>query len=113
MTNVVNKPDHAMEIDFLYSLSDEDARSRLEILGAYLSNRHGIKVSWLDSSRARFSGRYLVVRIEGELTLGESHARFRGEDPGFLWRNRAKDYIQSKLAKYLDPAAVVAELPTS
>jgi len=102
-----------MEIDFLYSLSDQDARARLDLLAQYLSNRHKIQVTWLDDARAQFSGRYLVVKIDGELTLGGGHARFQGEDPGFLWRNRAKDYIQGKLAKYLDPTAVVAELPTS
>jgi hypothetical protein len=101
-----------MEIDFPYSLSDQDARSRLERLGRYLSNRHGIQVNWLDGARARFSGRYLVVKIDGELTLGSGHARFLGEDPGFLWRNRAKDYIQGKLAKYLDPTTEPAQLPT-
>jgi len=100
-----------MEIDFPYSLSDQDARSRLEILGEYLSNRHGIKVTWLDDSRARFIGKYLVVKIEGELTLGSGHARFRGEDPGFLWRNKAKEYIQNKLAAYLDPKAIAGALP--
>jgi hypothetical protein len=102
-----------MEIDFSYSLSDQDARSRLELLATYLTNRHGIKVSWLDAARAKFAGKYLVVKIEGELTLGDGHARFRGEDPGFLWRNRARDYIQGKLAKYLDPKAAVGELPIS
>jgi hypothetical protein len=30
-----------------------------------------------------------------------------------LWRNRAKDYIQSKLAKYLDPNTPADQLPTS
>jgi hypothetical protein len=101
-----------MEIDFPYSLSDQDARSRLELLGRYLSNRHGIQVNWVDEVRARFSGKYLVVKIDGELTLGSGHARFRGEDPGFLWRNRAKDYIQGKLAKYLDPTTEATKLPT-
>ena len=101
-----------MEIDFPYSLSDQDARSRLDRLSKYLSNRHGISVSWLDDTRARFSGKYLVVKIDGELTLGGGHARFKGEDPGFLWRNRARDYIQGKLAKYLDPTAQPEQLPT-
>ena len=101
-----------MEIDFRYALSDEDALSRLEILGAYLSNRHGIKVTWLDGGRARFTGKYLVVKIDGELTLANGHAQFKGEDPGFLWRNRAKDYIEKKLAKYLDPDVQPAQLPT-
>ncbi len=106
-----------MEIDFQYTLSDDDARSRLELLAKYLSNRHGIQVTWLETTpaatRARFHGKYLVVRIDGELVLGGGRARFHGEDPGFLWRGRAKDYIQGKLQKYLDPNATPAELPTS
>jgi predicted GNAT superfamily acetyltransferase len=102
-----------MEIDFPYALSDQDARSRLELLAAYLNNKHGIQVTWLDAGRARFHGKYLVVKIDGELTLGNGHAQFKGEDPGFLWRNRAKDYIQGKLAKYLDPKIAATQLPTS
>ena len=102
-----------MEIDFRYALSDEDARSRLEILGQYLGNKHGIQVTWADRTRARFSGKYLVVKIDGELTIANGLAQFRGEDPGFLWRNRAKEYIQGKLAKYLDPKIEASSLPTS
>jgi hypothetical protein len=102
-----------MEIDFQYSLPDPDAKSRLEILGEYLGNKHGIKVTWVDAGRAKFTGKYLVVKIDGELSIGNGRAQFKGEDPGFLWRSRAKDYIQSKLAKYLDPGLQLAELPTS
>jgi len=102
-----------MEIDFPYALSEDDARSRLEILGKYLANRHGIQVTWLDGGRAKFHGRYLVVKIDGELSMGGGHARFKGEDPGFLWRGKAKSYIEGKLAKYLDPAATTSDLPTS
>jgi hypothetical protein len=102
-----------MEIDFPYALSEADAKARLELLGQYLANRHGIKVSWLDDRRASFTGKYLVVKIVGELTLADGRARFKGEDPGFLWRSRAKDYIQGKLEKYLDPNASPADLPTS
>jgi hypothetical protein len=102
-----------MEIDFPYSLSDQDAQARLQILANYLANRHGIKVTWVDPTRAKFNGKYLVVKIDGELSMGSGHARFKGEDPGFLWRNRAKDYIQEKLATYLDPQTDVAKLPTS
>ena len=102
-----------MEIDFPYELSDQDARSRLDILAQYLANKHGIKVTWVDPAKAKFSGKYLVVRIDGELTFGGGRAKFRGEDPGFLWRGRAKDYIQNKLATYLDPKATPDQLPTS
>ncbi|MBL9019364.1 MAG: polyhydroxyalkanoic acid system family protein [Myxococcales bacterium] len=100
-----------MEIDFPYVLSDQDAKDRLDVLGQYLHNKHGIKVSWVEEKRARFSGKYLLVKIEGELSLGNGRAQFKGEDPGFLLRARAKDYIQGKLAKYLDPKVSLAELP--
>lgn len=102
-----------MEIDFPYTVSDQDARARLDVLGKYLANKHGINVTWPDTAKAKFSGKYMVVRIEGELTLGNGHARFRGEDPGFLWRGRAKEYIQNKLAAYLDPKTPLDKLPTS
>jgi len=101
-----------MQIDFQYVLPDTEARARLELLGTYLANRHGIKVTWVDDEHARFSGKYLVVRIDGQLTMKGGKGQFKGEDPGFLWRGRAKDYIQKKLAKYLDPQANPAELPT-
>lgn len=100
-----------MEIDFPYVLSDQDAKVRLDLLGQYLHNKHGIKVTWVDEQRARFSGKYLMVKIEGELSMGNSRALFKGEDPGFLLRARAKDYIQGKLAKYLDPKIAVSDLP--
>ena len=100
-----------MEIDFPYVLSDQDAKLRLDVLGQYLHNKHGIKVTWVDENRARFSGKYLLVKIEGELSVGNSRAQFKGEDPGFLLRARAKDYIQGKLKKYLDPQVPLAELP--
>ena len=102
-----------MEIDFPYAVSEADARARLEILGQYLVNRHGIKVTWVDATRARFSGKYLLVKIEGDLSMGNGRAQFKGEDPGFLLRGRAKEYIHNKLAAYLDPKTAVSDLPTS
>jgi Putative polyhydroxyalkanoic acid system protein (PHA_gran_rgn) len=101
-----------MEIDYKYALSDTDARARLEILGQYLQNKHGIKVAWIEDQKAKFTGKYLVVKIDGELTIRNGLAQFRGEDPGFLWRGRAKEYIQSKLEKYLDPKVTSDDLPT-
>lgn len=101
-----------MEIDYQYTLSDQDAKERLDVLGKYLENKHGINVTWVDENRARFSGKYLVVKIEGELAVGNSHAVFKGEDPGFLLRSRAKDYIQGKLRDYLNPKTALTDLPS-
>ncbi len=100
-----------MQIDYPHQLGRDEARARLELLGAYLQNRHGIQVTW-NGDRAAFKGRYLVVKFSGELTYGDDIVQFRGEDPGMLWRKRAVAYITGKLNRYLDPAVPVEQLPT-
>ncbi len=100
-----------MQIDYKHTLADDDARARLHVLGEYLHNRHGIKVAWLDPDRATFSGKYLVVKIDGELSAAPGLVKFRGHDPGFLWRKRATEYIEGKLNFYLDPTKPLDTLP--
>ena len=99
-----------MQIDYEHKLSKEDARARLEALGDYLRNRHGIAVTW-DGDSAAFKGRYLVVKVSGQLTFGDSSVHFRGEDPGMLWRKRAIKYLTGKLDRYLNPSTPIDELP--
>jgi len=98
-----------MHIDFKHGLPDADARARLEALGEYLSNKHGIQVTWADG-KARFNGRYMVVKIEGEMSLGTGVIHVRGQDPGILWRKRAVSYLEGKLETYLDGRTPIAEL---
>ncbi len=99
-----------MEINYKHELPVGDARARLEVLGEYLHNRHGIKVTWT-GDRAQFAGKYLVVKINGEMRVEGDLVLFRGEDPGFLWRKKATAYIEQKLKKYLDPRMTLSELP--
>jgi hypothetical protein len=102
-----------MEIEYPYApMSETDARARLDLLGRYLTNRHGIAVTWLDDTRAKFNGKYLLVKIEGELAMGNGKAVFKGVDPGWPLRKKAEDYIRGKLAAYLDPKTPVSALPT-
>ncbi|HPH69827.1 MAG TPA: polyhydroxyalkanoic acid system family protein [Kofleriaceae bacterium] len=100
-----------MEIDYKHALPEADARARLERLGTYLTSKHGIKVDWT-GPKAKFNGKYLVVKIDGELAVAPGVVTFRGVDPGFLWRKKATEYIQGKLEKYLDPKVPLSELPT-
>jgi len=100
-----------MQIDYPHKLGRDEARARLELLSAYLHNRHGIQVTW-NGDRAAFKGKYLVVKFSGELTFGDDLVQFRGEDPGMLWRKRAVAYITGKLNRYLDPAVPLEQLPT-
>ncbi len=100
-----------MKFDHPHTLDREDARTRLVKLGEYLTNRHRIKVSWA-GDKGRFSGKYLVVQIDGELFLGDGVVQVTGKDPGFLWRRRAEDYLKRKLRSYLDPSVAADSLPT-
>ncbi len=101
-----------MVFDYPHKLPVEDARARLEALSEYLTNRHGIQVTW-DGDSARINGKYMVVKIEGEMTLTPTDVKVKGKDPGMLWRKKAKDYLHGKLAKYLDPNTALADLPRS
>ncbi len=100
-------------IDHPHSLPIDDARARIRALGEYLSAKHGINVSWSGENLAKIAGKYLVVSIEGSVTVEDKRVRFEGKDPGMLWRGKAKDYLSAKLAKYLNPATKLEDLPRS
>lgn len=100
-----------MQIEYRHGLGKEEARARLEALGEYFGNRHGIRVDWTGPDRATFKGKYMVVSIEGELELTDDKATFAGKDPGRLWRKKAQNYIQGKLEAYLDPQTPLDRLP--
>jgi len=101
----------AFSIDYDHSLSIEDARARIHALGEYLSNKHGIGVTWTGDDQAKISGKYLVVTIEGTVNVEAKSVRFEGKDPGMLWRGKAKDYLTNKLQKYLDASTPIDSLP--
>jgi hypothetical protein len=101
----------SFELKYAHGLQAADARARLVALGEYLSNKHGLGVTWLNDDEAKVTGKYLVVSIEGMLRLSGDNAEFTGKDPGMLWRGKAREYLLGKLKKYLDPATPVTALP--
>jgi len=103
----------AFEIDYKHDLPRDDARARIKALGEYLVNKHGIDVRWENDDRAKISGKYMIVSIEGTVIVEDKKVRFEGKDPGMLWRGKAKDYLTHKLSKYLDAKTSVADLPRS
>ena len=101
----------AFELTIHHGLELADARARLHALGDYLSNKHGLSISWNGEDEAFVSGSYLVVSISGSLRLTPTEVSFSGKDPGLLWRGKAKDYLTGKLEKYLNPATALDSLP--
>jgi hypothetical protein len=101
----------AFELKYAHGLEQDAARERLVALGEYLTNKHGLGMTWLSDTEARVTGRYLVVSIDGTLKLNGPNAEFSGKDPGMLWRGKARDYLLGKLEKYLNPATPLSALP--
>jgi Putative polyhydroxyalkanoic acid system protein (PHA_gran_rgn) len=101
----------SMTIDFKHSLSVDEAKERVRALGEYLTNRHGIGVTWDGPDRANVNGKYMVVSIKGHVTFTDGVVHFEGEDPGFLWRGKAKSYLTEKLEKYMNAKTPVSDLP--
>lgn len=99
-----------LTLEHRHSLSDSDARARIHALGEYLQNKYGLSVTW-DGDRATVRGRYMVVAIEGSVTVSPGVVVFRSKDPGMLWRSKAKSYLAGKLDQYLDPGTPVEALP--
>lgn len=100
----------SFKVEHKHTLAKDDALARIRALGDYLHNRHGIHVSW-EGEVARFTGKYLVVSIDGSVRLDADRVVFEGKDPGFLWRGKAKDYLAIKMKQYLDPGVKVEQLP--
>ena len=101
----------AFELTAPHRLDLADARARLHALGDYLANKYGLTVTWTGDDEASVTGSYLVVTISGSLRLTPSAVTFSGKDPGMLWRGKARDYLQGKLDKYLNPSTKVDALP--
>jgi len=101
----------AFELSCPHRLAPEDARARLRALGEYLGNKYGLTITWTGDDEATISGSYLVVTVSGSLKLTSGNVTFTGKDPGILWRGKARDYLQGKLERYLNPSTPVADLP--
>lgn len=99
-----------MDFEYPHGLPKDDARERLEALGEYLGKRHGINVNW-SGDTGSFAGKYLVINIQGQLTVADGKVLVSGRDPGMLWRKKARTYLQKKLAAYLDAETPVDSLP--
>ncbi len=99
-----------MQFDYAHSVDLPEAKERLERLGAYLQNRHGIAVKWEDNE-CTIEGKYLLVKIEGKMVVDADSVHFDGRDPGLLWRGKAIKYLKEKLEMYLDTSTLIDELP--
>lgn len=100
-----------MRIEHTHGMTVEQARERMGALGEYLENKHKIGVRWTDATRATISGKYVLFSFEGRLVVEERKVLLEGPDPGMMLRSKAREYLERKLAKYLDASTPVDALP--
>lgn len=92
-----------------HSLSQDEARKRVEALLSHWSRQYGMRAEWSGDS-ARISGQAMGVSIEASLSVLENKVGGEASDPGFLLRGQAQKYLTRKFAEYLDPSRPLEEL---
>jgi hypothetical protein len=101
-----------MHIEHSHGLSEDEAKARMQAFGEYLKNKAGLQIAWDPSgTHGSVSGKYMVVSIDAKVEVGPERVTFEAKDPGFLWRNKAKEFIERKIKLYFDPSTPLASLP--
>ncbi|MEW6435272.1 MAG: polyhydroxyalkanoic acid system family protein [Myxococcota bacterium] len=78
------------------------ARERVGFLLDYWNHRFGVKAEWRGDS-VFLTGRVLGMEIRARFDVSDSAVTGVAADPGWFWRNKAKNYVTRKLKKYLHP----------
>jgi len=89
-----------LKVEQNHSLSIEEARQRIGNF-AELLGKHGLTVTWTGENEATVKGKYIIVEIDAVVKVSEKAVVIEGKDPGFLWRNKAKEFLSTQMAAYL------------
>ena len=100
-----------LRLEHPHGLSTAEARERLKALGEYYGNKHKLAVRWTDDDHATIGGKYLMLTFEVKFAIEQGKVVLEGPDPGMMLRGKAKDYLEGKLKKYLDPSTPLDALP--
>jgi hypothetical protein len=92
-----------MSFSVPHSLSKDEARKRIEGLGQHWLTKYGLKVDW-SGDKARLAGKVMGIPVEADLEVLDHAVSAVATDPGFLFRDKAKKYVQEKLTRALGPS---------
>jgi putative polyhydroxyalkanoic acid system protein len=92
-----------LSLEVSHALSRESAKRRMELLIQRWERKYGLRSSW-SGDTARLSGTILGISLQATLEVNDQSVRGEANDPGILFRNKAKKYLQEKLGLYLDPS---------
>lgn len=97
-----------MQFGYPHRFDDDEARARVAALTAYWSTRYAMKGAWQDESY-RIQGKTKGIRFNATFTMRAGLVEVLVEVP-FFARRIGREYVDRKLADYLDPGKTLAEL---
>lgn len=98
-----------MKFEVPHSLSQAEAKKRVEQLLQYWGGKYGVKASWVGEA-AQVSGKVMGINLDASFQVTDRSIQGEGTDPGMLLRGQAKSYLQKKFSAVLDPSRSSADL---
>ncbi len=92
-----------LSLEVSHALGRELAKKRMELLIQRWERKYGLRSSWAGDT-ARLSGTVMGISLQATLEVSDQSVRGEASDPGILFRNKAKKYLEQKLGLYLDPS---------
>jgi putative polyhydroxyalkanoate system protein len=91
-----------LSLEVSHALGRESAKKRMELLIQRWARKYGLRSTWAGDT-ARLSGTIMGISLQATLEVNDQSVRGEASDPGILFRNKAKKYLEEKLCLYLDP----------
>lgn len=101
-----------LSLEVSHALDRDSAKKRMELLVQRWQRKYGLHSSWAGDT-ARLSGKIMGISLQATLEVNDQSVRGEASDPGILLRNKAKKYLEEKLALYLDPSKAPESLEQS
>src|SRR5579862_455568 len=98
-----------LKFEVPHALPKDEARKRTDALLHYWSKKYGVKFSW-SGDGVQLEGKVMGVTLKGNLAVAEGKVGGEATDPGFLFRDKARQYLTRKFTSYLDAQADLAVL---
>ena len=98
-----------MKFEVPHSLSQPEARKRVEQLLKYWGGKYGVQASWAGEA-AKVTGKVMGINLDASFQVTDRAVEGEGTDPGMLLRGQAKSYLQKKFSAVLDPSKSAADL---
>ena len=100
-----------LRIEYPSRLPPQQLFACVQRLATYLHRVAGLQPTWAGDT-LYVQGTFKVVKINAAMKIVQGGVIVEAEDPGFLWRGKAKAYLQEQLDIYLNPQTPVERLPS-